>query len=104
MNAATHHYCVTRTLRALEALAARPLSSGELAERIGVHQRTARRLLTSLADEDYATPLGGQRNRYAITARVAAVGAQALLDGVRREAARARPAATDDASPSSPDP
>jgi hypothetical protein len=85
INAATRGYGVTRTLRALEAPASRPLSGGGLAEQMGVHQRTARRLLISLADEDYSTPLGGQLNRYAITARVAAVGAQALLDGVRRE-------------------
>jgi DNA-binding IclR family transcriptional regulator len=75
-------YCVTR---ALEAPATRPLSSGELAALIGVNRRTAPRLLIRLADEDYATALGGPRNRYAITARVTAVGAPALLDGLCRE-------------------
>jgi DNA-binding IclR family transcriptional regulator len=42
-------YCVARTLRGLEALATEPLSSSELAELVGVHQRTARRLLLRLA-------------------------------------------------------
>jgi DNA-binding IclR family transcriptional regulator len=84
VSATTEGYSVTRTLRALEALAAQPLSSSELAERIGVHPRTARRLLLRLAHEAYATPLGGYRNRYALTQRIVVVGAQAMRTTARR--------------------
>jgi hypothetical protein len=37
MSTASDGYCVTRTLRALEALATRPLSKGELAVLIDLH-------------------------------------------------------------------
>lgn len=79
MSAATEGYFVSRTLHALEALATRPLSSTELAEVIGVHPRTARRLLMRLAHEAYAAPLGGRHHRYAATLRLPALGARALL-------------------------
>lgn len=78
MSAATEGYYVSRTLRALEALADRPLSSSELAELIGVHPRTARRLLIRLAHEAYVAPVVGYRHRYALTSRLPEVAAHAL--------------------------
>ena len=62
---------VARTLRALELLAARPLTQAELAAGLGVHPRTARRLLDSLVAEGYAAASGeGGRPRYAATLKV----------------------------------
>ena len=44
---------VTRTLRAMEQLAVRPRSAPELADGLGVHVRTARRILKRLESEGY---------------------------------------------------
>jgi IclR family acetate operon transcriptional repressor len=62
---------VSRTLRALELLAARPLRPVELASSLDVHPRTARRLLDRLVAEGYAAAIGdGARPRYATTVKV----------------------------------
>jgi DNA-binding IclR family transcriptional regulator len=102
MSAATEGYCVTRTLRALEALATRPLSSSELGELIGVHERTARRLLGRLARECYAVRLGGPRNRYALTGRVVELAARGVLNRAARLDHPAPPADADDTSTGGP--
>jgi DNA-binding IclR family transcriptional regulator len=80
MRPATEAYFVTRTVRALEALATRPLTSTELADLIGVHPRTARRLLVRLAHENYVTRLPGSRWRYSLTMQVPRLGARALIN------------------------
>ena len=46
---------VARTLRAMELLATQPRSAPELADALGVHVRTARRVLTRLESEGYVT-------------------------------------------------
>jgi DNA-binding IclR family transcriptional regulator len=62
---------VTRTLRALELLAARPVTPSELATILGIHPRTARRLLDRLVAEGYAAASAdGGRPRYAATLKV----------------------------------
>jgi DNA-binding IclR family transcriptional regulator len=62
---------VTRTLRALELIAARPVTQSELAAGLGVHARTARRLLDRLVAEGYAAASGeGGRPRYAATLKI----------------------------------
>ena len=71
-------YFVTRTVRALELLAFGPLSAPQLAAAMQVHQRTARRMLCRLADEEYVTQLDEPRRRYTLTLRLAAVVGQAL--------------------------
>ena len=80
MTAATEAYFVTRTMRTLEALSTAPRSAPELAELIGVHSRTARRILARLAYEDYVMRLPGPRRRYTLTMRLPALGAHALAN------------------------
>jgi DNA-binding IclR family transcriptional regulator len=79
MTAATEAYFVTRTMRTLEALAAGPRSAPELAELVGVHPRTVRRILARLTYEDYVTRLPGPRGRHALTMQLPALGARALV-------------------------
>jgi len=74
----TGAYFVTRTVRALEALAFGPLSAPQLAEVLQVNARTARRLLVRLADEEYVVQLDEPRRRYALSMRLIAVAGQAL--------------------------
>jgi DNA-binding IclR family transcriptional regulator len=71
-------YATMRTVQALERLAFSPLSAVELALALQVHPRTARRLLQRLELEDYVTPTAGQRRRYHLTRRLAALGRQAI--------------------------
>jgi IclR family transcriptional regulator, acetate operon repressor len=71
-------YYAARTMRALELLAFGELSSNELAETLGVHPRTARRLLTELAADEYLIRGGGRRRRFRSTLRLAALGRQAI--------------------------
>lgn len=67
---------VTRTLRSLEALAIKPRSAPELAAAVGVNPRTARRILSRLADEGYVEPVGDRRRRWRVTLRVVALAGQ----------------------------
>jgi DNA-binding IclR family transcriptional regulator len=70
---------VSRTLRALELLAARPVTQTELADGLGVHPRTARRLLERLVAEGYAAVTdGGARPRYAATLKIMRLVGQVL--------------------------
>lgn len=75
---ATGAYFVTRTVRALELLAFGPLSAPQLAAAMQINDRTARRMLSRLADEEYVTRLDEPRRRYALTMRVVAVAGQWL--------------------------
>ncbi len=66
---------VTRTMRALELLAIAPRSAPELAGGLGIHPRTARRILNRLKDDGYVEPRpGDNRRRYRPTMRAAALG------------------------------
>lgn len=68
---------VSCTMRALELLASRPYSSLELADPLGVHPRTARRLLQRLAAEGYVAPRKlGRRHRYEPTTKAVALAGQ----------------------------
>jgi DNA-binding IclR family transcriptional regulator len=69
---------VTRTLRAMELLAVRPRSAPELADGLGVHVRTARRVLKRLHSEGYVTVGDDRRRRYRPTMRVVALAAQVV--------------------------
>ena len=64
---------VARTLRAMELLATQPRSAPELADALGVHVRTARRVLKRLESEGYVAPTGDRRRRYRPTMRVVAL-------------------------------
>jgi DNA-binding IclR family transcriptional regulator len=69
---------VTRTLRAMELLAVRPRSAPELAEALGVHVRTARRVLKRLDSEGYVALSDERRRRYRPTMRVVALAGQVV--------------------------
>jgi DNA-binding IclR family transcriptional regulator len=69
---------VTRTMRALEVLAFEPMSAPKLADTLGVHPRTARRLLTRLLEEDYVTRTDDVRRIYSPTMRVVALAGQVV--------------------------
>ena len=79
---ATESYHVARTMQALELLAFEPQSATQVAGRLHVVSRTARRLLTRLVDEEYVicqnapAALGGRR--YALSLRLLALAGQAL--------------------------
>jgi DNA-binding IclR family transcriptional regulator len=69
---------VTRTMRTLELLALRPRSAVEVANAVGVHPRTARRLLNRLLVEGYATRTGPRRRKYGMTLKLVGVAHHAL--------------------------
>ena len=69
---------VTRTLRAMELLAVAPRSAPELADGLGVHVRTARRVLKRLESEGYVALSDGRRRRYRPTMRVVALAGQVV--------------------------
>lgn len=64
---------VARTMSALELLALHPLSAPQVAEALQIHPRTARRMLTRLADEGWLTRSEDQRRVYAPTMRLVAL-------------------------------
>jgi DNA-binding IclR family transcriptional regulator len=68
---------VTRTMRTLEMLALRPRSAVDVANALGVHPRTARRLLNRLLVEGYATRTGPHRRQYGMTLKLVAVAGHA---------------------------
>jgi IclR family transcriptional regulator, acetate operon repressor len=80
---------VTRTLRAMELLAVEPRSAPELADALGVHVRTARRVLKRLESEGYVKLTEDRRRRYRPTMRVVALAGQVVgraeLTGVAAE-------------------
>lgn len=67
---------VTRTLRALEALALGPHSAVEVADALGIHPRTARRMLNQLVTEGYLTRGPEPRRKYVATLRIVALAGQ----------------------------
>jgi DNA-binding IclR family transcriptional regulator len=69
---------VTRTLRAMELLAVRPRSAPELADALGVHVRTARRVLKRMHFERYVAVSEDRRRRYRPTMRVVALAGQVV--------------------------
>jgi DNA-binding IclR family transcriptional regulator len=69
---------VVRTLRAMEVLALRPRSAPELAGALGIHARTARRLLKRLESEGYVALGNDRRRRYRPTMRVVALAGQVV--------------------------
>jgi DNA-binding IclR family transcriptional regulator len=69
---------VTRTLRAMELLAVAPRSAPELADGLGVHVRTARRVLKRLESEGYVVLSDGRRRRYRPTMRIVALAGQVV--------------------------
>jgi DNA-binding IclR family transcriptional regulator len=69
---------VTRTLRAMELLAVRPRSAPELADALGVHVRTARRVLKRLESEGYVALTDERRRRYRPTMRIVALAGQVV--------------------------
>ncbi|MGH2802830.1 MAG: IclR family transcriptional regulator [Thermoleophilaceae bacterium] len=68
---------VVRTLRALELLAVRPRSAPKLADELGVHARTARRILKRLAEQGYVERNDEERT-YAPTMKVVALAGQVV--------------------------
>jgi IclR family transcriptional regulator, acetate operon repressor len=74
----TEAWHVARTLRAMEVLAVRPHSAPELAASLGVHVRTARRILKRLESEGYVTVGRDRRRRYRPTMRIVALAAQVV--------------------------
>jgi IclR family acetate operon transcriptional repressor len=71
-------YYAARTMRTLELLAFGEHSSNELAGALAIHPRTARRVLTELASDDYVAQGAGRRRRYRTTLRLATLGRQAI--------------------------
>jgi DNA-binding IclR family transcriptional regulator len=69
---------VVRTLRALELLALEPHSAPELGAALGVHVRTARRILKRLEAEGYVALGEDRRRRYRSTMRIVALAGQVV--------------------------
>jgi DNA-binding IclR family transcriptional regulator len=78
MSSGKEAWHVVRTLRALELLALEPRSAPELADGLGVHVRTARRILRRLEGEGYAALGGGRSRRYRSTMRIVALAGQVV--------------------------
>jgi IclR family acetate operon transcriptional repressor len=78
MSSGKEAWHVARTVRTLELLALAPRSAPELADGLGVHVRTARRVLTRLEGEGYVTLEGGRRRRYRSTMRLVALAGQVV--------------------------
>jgi len=89
---AEQNYTAQRVLRALEVIVLRPSSAPAVAAAIGVHPRTARRILRSLSKERYVERRGGRgrgAHEYQPTVRLLAMAAQLaprlpLVEGGRR--------------------
>jgi DNA-binding IclR family transcriptional regulator len=69
---------VLRCMQVLELLAFQPLSAPQVASTLGIHPRTARRILVRLHQEGYLTRTDDTRRRYSPTMRLVALAAQAL--------------------------
>jgi DNA-binding IclR family transcriptional regulator len=79
---------VARTMQALELLALHPLSAPQVADALGVHPRTARRLLSRLAEDGWLTCSEDTRRVYAPTLRVVALAGHVLDRSALAEASR----------------
>lgn len=71
---------VARTMRALELLAYTPLTAPRVAEALGAHPRTVRRVLDQLVAEEYLTCGEGPPRRYGPTMRLVALAGQVLAN------------------------
>jgi DNA-binding IclR family transcriptional regulator len=69
MSAETEAYHVSRTTGALELLADGPHTASQAAEALGVHPRTARRILKRLAHDGYAVREDHVHGRYLLAPR-----------------------------------
>ena len=69
---------VARAVRALELVALAPRTRVELADELGVHPRTVRRLLDSLVAEGYVAAEGDAPRTYAATMKVVALAGRVL--------------------------
>jgi DNA-binding IclR family transcriptional regulator len=69
---------VTRTMRALEVLAFEPMSAPRLAETLGIHPRTARRLAVRLLEEGYLKRTDDARRLYSPSMRIVALAGQVV--------------------------
>jgi DNA-binding IclR family transcriptional regulator len=67
-----------RTMQALELVALHPMSAPQVADALQVHPRTARRLLTRLADDGWLTRSEDARRVYAPTMRVVSLAGHVL--------------------------
>jgi DNA-binding IclR family transcriptional regulator len=74
---ANESWHVIRTLRAMELLAVRPRSAPKLADELGVHTRTARRLLKRLAEQGYVVR-DDEEKTYAPTMKIVALAGQVV--------------------------
>lgn len=77
--AAKHNYTAERVLRALEVIVLRPSTAPTVATEIGVSDRTARRILETLAQEEYVERRGGcgrAAREFVPTVRLLAMAAQ----------------------------
>jgi DNA-binding IclR family transcriptional regulator len=81
-------YATRNTLRALEELAAGPCSAPELAARLSIGERSARRLLQRCALEGWATQGDFHHRRYAPTLRLAALARRTLEESALLHFAR----------------
>ena len=78
MSAKGEAWHVGRTLRVLELLTFAPLSAPHLAEAMGSHPRTIRRVLDRLVNEGWVTRTDDHRRLYSPTLRMAALTAQMI--------------------------
>jgi DNA-binding IclR family transcriptional regulator len=75
-----HSYTAERVLGALEVVALSPRTAPAVAEAIGVHPRTARRILKTLAEQQYVEQQGNRgrpAHEYRPTVRLLALAMQA---------------------------
>jgi DNA-binding IclR family transcriptional regulator len=79
---------VARTMRVLELLAYEPLSGPQLAQALGAHPRTARRVLEQLVEEEYLVKGTDHRRRYRPTMRLVALAGQVLNNSTLVQRAR----------------
>jgi IclR family acetate operon transcriptional repressor len=75
-------------MRVLELLAYAPLSAPQLAEALGAHPRTARRVLEQLVEEEYLVRATDHRRRYRPTMRMVALAGQVLNNSMLVQRAR----------------
>ena len=77
--ASQHNYTAQRVLRALEVIVLCPTSAPAVAAALGVHPRTARRILRTLTSEQYVEARAGRgaaAHQYQPTVRLLAMAAQ----------------------------
>ena len=82
-------YTVTRVIRALDALADGSVSAQTLADALGAHVRTSRRLLHALVREGLVTRAAAPGGRFHATDALRELGARlAAAPGIRDRGAR----------------